>query len=157
MTINNETHLKLTVSKYESQIAELVAKLGNVEEAHSTTQRDMQRLMASQSILGEKWRDESDQIKHHYEQLISKLKLEMNQYQVRISELEGALQKSATTRKVLMDQVTAEKKQYSQLHEACVQLKKEVESKTRDITNLLAKEVELLEARKKLGKNPIIC
>lgn len=143
------------MNKYESQIAESAAKLANVEEAHSTTRRDMQRLMASQSQLGERWRDESDQIKHHYEQLISKLKLEMNQYQVRIGELEGAIQKGATQRKVLIDQVTAEKKHSSQLHDACVQMKKELESKTGDITKLLAKEVDLLEARKKLGENEI--
>ena len=98
LTITHETNMKVTISKYESHLADLTTKLENVNEAHSNTQRDMQRLMASQSLLSEKWKDESDQIKHHYEKLMSKLKLEIIQYQSRTEELEGAIQNGATQR-----------------------------------------------------------
>jgi uncharacterized phage infection (PIP) family protein YhgE len=149
--IAHETHMKVATNKYESHLADLTAKLENVNDAHSNTQRDMQRLMISQSLLSEKWRDESDQIKHHYDKIISKLKSEISQYQVRIGELEGAIQNGATQRKILLNQVTTEKKQYNKLHEACSQLKKESEAKSREISTILEREVEILEERKKLG------
>lgn len=147
----HETQLKVTCSKYESQIIDLTTKLESLSESHGAATRDLQRYISNQRSMGDKWKEESDEIKSHYEQIIKKLKLELGQYEKRVGELEKIVQKGSSQRKELFDQVTNEKKNFAMLHEKCVSLKKENEGLGREVAALLAKEVDLLEERKKIG------
>ncbi len=149
---NHESLIKIINSKHGVQVSELTVKLTQVTESHATTSRDMQRLLSSQRQMGEKWKDESVDIRARYEKIIEKTKQQMFQFQMRVTELETIIQKNSSQRRELIDQVTAEKKNVNQTCEKNNLLQKQVESLSSQISTLLAKEVELLDERKRLGK-----
>jgi chromosome segregation ATPase len=153
---SHESNIKMMVSKHDAQVSEITSKLENVTEAHASTCRDMQSLLSSQRLMSEKWKDESEGIKDHYEHLIKKLKKEMVEHQERVKELERLIQKSAAQRKELIDQVTVEKRQFAQLFDKHVLLEKQNESLSRQISALLSKEVDMIEEKKRMGKSCII-
>ncbi|KAJ2996565.1 hypothetical protein HDV02_006398 [Globomyces sp. JEL0801] len=151
-TAGYESQAKMNIQKYESHIADLTSKLENVTEAHSTTCREMQRLLATQRTMGDKWKDESQHIRSHYENVISKMKVEISHYHERIQELEHQIQKHYHQRKELIDQTTNEKRQYSQLHEKYLVMEKSNETLSRQVQTLISKETEMIEDRKRLSK-----
>ncbi|KAJ3362890.1 hypothetical protein HDU91_003199 [Kappamyces sp. JEL0680] len=152
LTSSHESQTKAAATKYEAQIADVTAKLESVSEAHATTCRDMQQLLASQRAMGEKWKDESEHIRDHYEKLIAKLKKELGQFQSRVGELETLVQKSTIHRRDLMDQVAKEKHLVSQWQEKHLAVQKQNDALHKQVSALLEKEVEMLNERKKLGR-----
>lgn len=156
-TLNStqETQLRMTINKYESQVNGITVKLENVSESHASTSRDMQKLLGSQRLIGEKWRDESEQIKSHYEQMVNKLKVNLGQFQERINELETIIMKNTAQRRDLIDQVTIEKRQYTQVYEKCLGAQKQNEALGRQIATLLTRETDMVEERKQMGTLPL--
>jgi predicted nucleic acid-binding Zn-ribbon protein len=147
----HEAQLKALSSKYDSLIQDLNVKLETTTESESTLSRDLQRLISNQRVMSEKWKDESEQIKSHYEQVNLKLKDQIAQFQTHIHELELKIQKNGAVRKDLIDQVTNEKKQYKQLYQNYMTIKKQKDGLTRQISACLQKENELIEERKKIS------
>ena len=137
-------------------IQDLNAKLDTTTESELSLSRDMQRLLSNQRVMSEKWKDESEQIRSHYEHLNTKLKDQITQFQQRIQELEQTISKNSATRKDLINQVTAEKKQYKQLHYNYLIVKKQKEGLSRQISACLLKENDLIEERKKLSKSRVL-
>lgn len=146
----SENQSKLMVAKYESHISELTSKLEAVSESNSSANKDLQRLLASQRVMSEKWKDESAQIREHYESMIKKFEFEIGQYQNRIAEMEIHSRRASAQRRELIDHTTAEKRQFAQLHDRFMEIEKQNSNLTRQVSNLVSKEVEMMEERKKL-------
>jgi chromosome segregation ATPase len=144
--------LKLANSKYEMHINELSSKLENVSESHAAANRDLQKLLSSQKIMSEKWKEEAIHMRDHYEQIIKKMNIELQQYQRQIIELQEHNKNVAASRRELLDQVSIEKRQYSHIYEKCSQLEKQNSTLSRQVAALIAKEVEIVEERNRIGR-----
>ncbi|KAJ3255561.1 hypothetical protein HK103_006197 [Boothiomyces macroporosus] len=149
-TANYETQIKNIKSKYELQLSEQSSRLDNVSNEHAKTCRDMQRLISTQRCMSDKWKEEANNIREHYEQTISKINHQLAQSGARINELESIIQKNNAQRRDLIDQVTIEKRQFGQLHDKYLYLEKQNEETERQLGVLVAKEAEMIEERKKL-------
>ena len=147
-----EVQSKHLQSKLNSQIQELESKLARSAESNTAAQNDMQRLLTSQQFLGDKWKQESNQFKVHYEQIIKKLQNELNQYRTRISEMDSKYQNSRNQIRDMMQQMAKEKQLYSQLHDHFVAAKEQMSQASRQISQLAAKEAELVQQKKTLCK-----
>jgi chromosome segregation ATPase len=150
MKHQHDCQLNLSTQKYESHISELTAKLENVAESHSTVNRDMQKLLSSQRIMSDKWKEESSHIKEHYEQVLAKIRFELQQYQNRLGESETIIKKLNAQKRDLLDQVSQEKRMFGELHDRYMNLESQNANLKRQVTQLIAKELQVIEEKKQL-------
>jgi chromosome segregation ATPase len=144
----HESQINLTTQKYESHVHELTTKLENLSESHSGVHRDMQKLLSTQRVMSEKWKEESQVIKDHYEQILVKTKFELQQYQNRLGESECIIKKLSAQKRELNDQMGIEKRHFGELHERFMNLESQNATLKRQVSQLIAKEVEIIEEKK---------
>ena len=147
------TESKHTQAKMQSQIADLELKLENSLKANDTSKNDIQRLLALQQTLSDKWKQESLQFKEHYEEIIKKLQSELVHYRQQCSELEGRYQASRNQCKQTLQQISKEKQLYSQLHDHFLAAKENINQAARKLNQMKAAEAELVVHKKQLGKS----
>lgn len=157
--MQHESQFASLTQKYEGQLSDITTKLEIVSEAHSRTCHEMQQLLSDQRRLSEKWlnlnntrKEESVQMKDHYEQVVSKTKSDMEQYRIRIGELDIQITKSTAQRKEMVEQVTNEKKEKGVLHARYINAEQRVDRLSRQIGILVSKETEMIENIKRLRK-----
>ncbi|KAJ3323817.1 hypothetical protein HDV06_001187 [Boothiomyces sp. JEL0866] len=150
--VNYESQIKSLKGKYELQLSEQSSRLDNVSNEHAKTCRDLQKLLSTQRCMSEKWKDEANSMREHYEQTIAKINHQLAQSSSRINELEAIIQKNNAQRRDLIDQITIEKRQFGHLHDKYLTLEKQVEETERQLGFMVAKEAEMIEERKKLCK-----
>ncbi|KAI8818064.1 uncharacterized protein EV422DRAFT_204359 [Fimicolochytrium jonesii] len=138
--------------KYEAQIKDLGLKLENVTEAHARTCRDIQQLLVDQKRMAEKWKQETTHQALQHEHLIEDLRTQLHRCTTRIEELESQLLAIESRRNDLVARLQEEKQQHTRVGTRCQAAEARVEALLRQVSGLAAKEVELVEDRKRMQK-----
>jgi chromosome segregation ATPase len=88
----------------------------------------------------------------HYEKLVQKAQQETLQYKNRAGEMDTRYQNTRAQIQDLINQITKEKRAFGQLHEKYMQNEKQLGNLSKQISQLVSKETDLIDDRKLLRK-----
>lgn len=151
LIITQESQSKIMTTKYDSKVAEQNAKLESTSEAYASVNRDLKRVVLNHKGVGERFKEEADQIRHHYDQVTIKLKTDLVRSQSKVGEMDMTIQKAHGVRRDLNEQIDIEKRQHAQVYEKYIATQKQNELLSRQMSTMLAKEVVMIEERRKLN------
>lgn len=126
----------------------------NVSEAHAKTCRDLQQLLADQRKTGDKWKEESNSIKSHYESALNDTRAQLTRMTTRCEDLEEQINRIQLQKRELLHAMTEEKKNTSRNFQLLQHAEAKADAATRQIQHLLLRENEILQDKKNLGKFP---
>ncbi|TPX37315.1 hypothetical protein SeLEV6574_g07928 [Synchytrium endobioticum] len=139
-------------AKYESQVADLTARLQSTSDAHAKACKELQELLCEQRRTGERWKDESARLAASYTSALHDVQTRLARSEERAVEAQESCAVQASRIRDLTAQVTEDRKVVARLQQTLRDADARAADKERGIRDLQRKCLDAAEERKRLQR-----